>query len=63
MGSCYCCWCKQIDFMFKSLFVFCFARNHIIENWGITDVSDRENVVIIIEEGGFICEVGHIVST
>lgn len=49
--------------MFKSLFVFCFARNHIIENWGITDVSDRENVVIIIEEGGFICEVGHIVST
>lgn len=56
MGGCYCCCCKHIDFMFKCLFGLCFYFNvckHITENWGITDVSDRENVVVI-QEGGFL---------
>lgn len=42
--------------------VFFYVCKHITENWGITDVSDRENVVIYIidEEGDFICKLGHI---
>lgn len=45
-------------FCLKVLFIT-FACNQIA-NWGFTNMSDRENFVIIIQEGGFISKVGHI---